>query len=292
VSFRPLALALTALLALGACREQRPWSASDWRPALPPQRIVAASVLATEVLLAIAPRERIAAVHVLAADPTFSLVATEARAFALVGAEPEQLLAARPDLVICDAFTRPETLAMLDAADVPVVRTGNPASFADVAANVRRLGQLCHAERGAERLVDELERRLAALAARAGDVAQWRVANLDGALHTHGAGSLFEGVVRAAGAQCLAAQRGVGPFRKLDVETLLAWQPDALVVAGPADASTPPEWLLQQPGAALLTCVQRNRVLQLPAPVLATTSHRLVAVAETLQRALLRWEKP
>src|SRR6187200_46151 len=94
------ALAAIAVLALPAagCREQRPWSSPDWRPALPPQRIVAASVLAAEVLLAIAPRERIAAVHVLAADPVFSLVAAQARALPLVGAEPEQLLAARPDL--------------------------------------------------------------------------------------------------------------------------------------------------------------------------------------------------
>src|SRR5678815_1583931 len=122
VPIRSPGLLLTLLAGPGilcGCRQAKPRHAPDWRPAAPPQRIVAASVFATEVLLAIAPRERIAAVHVLAADPRYSLVVAEANGLPLVGAEPEQLLAAAPDLVLCDAFTRPETLALLSAADVP-----------------------------------------------------------------------------------------------------------------------------------------------------------------------------
>ncbi len=292
MSFRPLAIALTALVLPGACREPRPWSAPGWRPAAPPQRIVAGSVFATEVLLAIAPRERIAAVHVLAADPRYSLVADAVSGLPRVGAEPEQLLAAQPDLVVCDPFTRPETLALLDAADVPVVRTADAASFADVAANVRRVGSLCHLEREAERLVTDMERRLATLAERAAEIADWRVINLDGALHTHGRGSLFEAVATAAGARCLAAERGVGPFRKLDLEALLAWQPDALVVGGVESAGELPAWLRQQPGLSALECVRARRVVQVPGPLLGTTSHLLVGAVEQLQAQLLRWGKP
>lgn len=292
---RPLLAPLIAFsaLAVAGCREPAPWQQPDWRPDRPPQRIVAASLLAAEVLLAIAPRERIAAVHELVVDPRFSLAVADAQGLRTVGAGAEQLLAVEPDLVICDAFTKPETLALLGAAAVPVVQTATPATFADVAANVRRIGRLCHAEPAAERLVGELDARLRALAAHAPALGAWRVANLDGALHTHGSGSLFEALARAAGAVPLAAERGVGPFRKLHLETLLGWDPDAIVVSGeaPADGS-PPAWLAQAPGLQLLTCVRKRRIVYVPGPLLGSTSHLLAGAAERLQRTLRDWGRP
>ena len=281
-------------ISCAGCRHEPAWASPDWRPAQPPQRIVAASLLATEVLLAIAPRERIAGVHELAVDPRFSLVVDGAQGLPLVGAEAEQLLAARPDLVICDAYTRPETLALLSAAAVPVVRTANPGNFDDIAANLRRIGRLCHLEAEAGHLVTAMQTRLQALAASAPAVADRRVINLDGGLHTYGRGSLFAAVVVAAGARPLAVERGVGPFRKVDVEALLAWQPSVLVLEGSrgeADRSVPP-WIEQHPGLRLLQCVQAKAFVRVPGPLLNTTSHRLVETAELLQRELTRLGRP
>lgn len=293
---RASGLLLTLLAGPGllpACRQEQPWHAPGWRPAEPPRRIVAASVLATEVLLAIAPRERLAGVHVLAVDPRYSLVVAAAQGLPLVGAEPEQLLAAAPDLVICDAFTRPETLALLSAAAVPVVQTTTPSSFADIAANVRSIGRLCHLEAAADTVVVAMEARLRRLAARAPELAAWRVASLDGALHTYGRGSLFDALVRAAGATNLAAERGVGPFRKLDLEAVLAWQPHALVLGGAAGDDAPvPAWLAQNPGLSLLDCVRQARLVRIPGPLLGTTSHHLVDAVALLQEQLLRWGRP
>jgi ABC-type Fe3+-hydroxamate transport system substrate-binding protein len=277
------------------CRQEPAWAAADWQPPQAPQRIVAASLLATEVLLAIAPRARLAGVHELAVDGRFSLMVEAAGGLPLVGADAEQLLAVRPDLVICDAFTRPETLALLSAAAVPVVKTANPNSFDDIAGNIRHIGRLCHLQPQAEQLVAAMQERLRALTDGAAAVAAWRVINLDGGLHTYGRGSLFAAVVAAAGANPLAVERGVGPFRKVDVEALLAWQPDALVIGAgqgeEADAVVPP-WIAQHPGLQLLRCVQAGRLVRIPAPLLNTTSHRLVEAAEFLQRELGRLGKP
>lgn len=261
-------------------------------PERPPQRIVAGSILAAEVLLAIAPRERLAAVHAIAADPRFSLVAAAAAALPQVGASPEQLLAVRPDLVIVDAFTRPETLALLAAAGVPVLRTRTPQNFDDIASNIRDIGRACHLDSAAEGLVTTMQARLAALGARAAEVGPWRLCSLDGAYHTYGRPSLFDAVATVIGAQNLAADRGAGPYRKLRLETLLAWRPDALVVAGDPSREPLPAWLEQVPGLPLLPCLQQRRVLVIPGPQLATTSHLLVGAAEALQRQLLDWGRP
>ncbi|MBL9079258.1 MAG: ABC transporter substrate-binding protein [Planctomycetes bacterium] len=286
-------LLLTALPLLAACGGAAAWDAPDWRPAAPPQRIVAGSILATEVLLELAPRERLAAVHELAANPRFALTAAAVHGLPTCAAAPERLLAARPDLVIVDAFTRAETLALLRHAEVPVVRTADAASFADVAANVRRIGRVCHLDDAAERLVARMEQGLAAVRAEANAFADWRVLSLDGALHSYGRGSLPDAVLAAAGVQNLAAAHGVGAFRRLDAETVLAWRPDAIVVEAPADAEQHAgEWLRQHPGLRLLPCVQQGRIVAIPGPLLSTTSHHVVGAAEFVQATLRRWGRP
>lgn len=291
---RLLRLLLPAVASLIAgCRGDAPWDAAGWRPASPPQRIVAGSILATEVLLEIAPRERLAAVHELAADPRYSLVVDAVVGLPRVGAEPEQLLAARPDLVIVDAFTRAETLALLRQAGVPVVRTADAADFAGIAANVRTIGRVCHLETAAEDVVARMDAALAALRADAAACAGWRVCSLDGALHSYGRGSLFDAVVQAAGAQNLAGEHGVGAFRRVDAESVLAWRPDAIVVAAPADPTLRAgDWLRQHPALQLLPCVRHDRIVAIPGPLASTTSPHLVGAAEFLQATLRRWGHP
>ncbi|MBM4063155.1 MAG: ABC transporter substrate-binding protein [Planctomycetes bacterium] len=285
--------ASAALLAAAACGAGSTAGPDDLRPAAPPQRIVAGSLLAAEVLLELAPRRRLAGVHSLAADPHFSLVAAEASGLPLVGAEPEQLLAARPDLVVVDAFTRPETVAILRSAGVPILRTAPAASFADVAANVLRIGRACHLDDAAEGMAKRLHERVDEVRAAGAGLAAWRVCSLDGALHTYGQGSLFDAVVTTAGATHLAAQRGVGPFRKLDVEALLAWQPDALVIGcRPGGEQHERAWLRQVHGLQHLACVQKDRLVFVPGPLLGATSPRLVEAAVLLQERLRAWGKP
>jgi iron complex transport system substrate-binding protein len=289
--FRPLLSGV--LLLIAACRGDAPWDAPGWRPERPPQRIVAASILATEVLLELAPRDRIAAVHELAADPRYSLVVAAVEGLPRVAAAPEQLLAARPDLVIVDAFTRAETIALLRQASVPVVRTADASDFDGIAANVRLIGRVCHLEREADAVVDRMSVALRAVRAGAGEVEGWRLCSLDGALHTYGRGSLLDAVLTAAGATNVAAERGVGPFRRLDAEAVLAWRPDAIVVAAsPGAEQRAGDWLQQHPGLRLLPCVQHDRLLAIPAPLLSTTSPRLVETAVFVQRLLRSWGRP
>jgi ABC-type Fe3+-hydroxamate transport system substrate-binding protein len=252
----------------------------------PPVRIVAASVLSSEVLLAIAPRQRIAGVHVLAADPRYSEAAPAAASMSLVGGDPEQLIGVRPDLVLLDEFTRAEVPILLASVSIPTVRTRPATDFAGVADNVRLIGWATGCDVAAEDLVAATEQRLREVAAAGADVASWRVMNLNGALDTYGSRSLLDAAVRAAGARHLPAERGVGGYQKLDVETVLAWRPDALLVGDFAD------WLQQHPGLQLLPCVRRGRVLCLPSSLLGSTSHHAVEIAARLRRQLQVWGTP
>lgn len=257
-----------------------------------PRRVVAGSIFAAEVLVELAPPGLLVGVHELVADPAFCAVAGKLANLPKVGASPEQLLAVRPDLVVLDAYTRPETLALLRAASIPVLQLAAPRSFADIAANIRSLARTCGLQAPGEVLVAQMQDRLRQLEAAQAGLQSWAVCSLDGAYHTYGAGSLFDAVLQAVGVRNLAAERGAGMFRKLSLESLLAWRPDALVVAAETAAAGRPAWLDQVPGLALLACYQRERFVVLPGALLGSTSHHLVEVAATIQQHLLAWGRP
>lgn len=258
-----------------------------------PARVVAASVLSAEVLLEIAPRERVAAVLGLATDARYSECAAAAATVPTTGADPEQLIAQRPDLVIVDEFSRAEVPLLLRAAGIAVVRTSPASDYDGVADNVRRIGWAIGCDAAAEQLAASMAARLAALAAAAAAVADWRVMNLNGDLDTYGAHSLLDAAVRAAGARHLPAERGVGGYQKLDVETVLAWRPDALIIGvEPGADEAFATWLRQHPGLGLLPCVQRGRILYMPNSLLGATSHHAVGIAERIQLQLRAWGRP
>lgn len=291
VFLRPLLPAVAVLACLAGCTERQPWHEPGWRPGEPPQRVVAGSVLAAESLLGVLPRDRLAAAHTFAADAGYSLVADGAAGVTLVGATPEQLLSVDPDLVLVDAYTRAETLALLAAAGVPVVRTCDPHGFADIEHNLRTIARVTHLDRELDAVVKRMRERLQQVEQSGKALASWRLLSLDGALHTYGEGSLFDAVARAAGATNIAAEHGVGAFRKLDIEEVLAWRPDAIVLSGEPGASVP-EWMRQFPGLDLLPCVQKGRLLFVPGPLLSTTSHHLVEAAASVQEQLREWKTP
>lgn len=281
------------VVCLAGCDQQFAWDAPDWRPAEPAQRIVAGSVLALESLLEVMPPERFAAVHTIAADPRYSLVADLAAGLQQVGATPEQLLSVRPDLVLVDAYTQAETLSLLSAAKVPVIRTVDPRTFADIDANLRTLGRVTHLEGAVEEIIARTHEQLVGIRKQADQLPTWRLLSLDGAMHTLGTNSLLDLIVKTAGARNVASENGVGAFRKLDIEEVLAWQPDAIVLSGsPPEDGGLPKWMEQCPGLPLLSCLKKGRIVYVPGRMLTTTSHRIVDSVEYVQQKLMQWGKP
>ena len=193
---RAAALPVLSIACLLGCSDRHAWELDGWRPDAPPVRVVLGSVLAAESLLSVLPAERLAGAHEFAADPGYSLVAGRARGVPLVGSTPEALLSARPDLVLVDAYTRAETLALLAAAGVPVVRTVDPHGFDDIETNLRMLGRVTHLEDEVGAVADAMRAELGQVAKVAEEMPDWRLLSLDGALHTYGEGSLFDAIVR------------------------------------------------------------------------------------------------
>jgi len=256
-----------------------------------PQRILAGSVLAAEVLLSepLRPaRPRLRAVHVIAEDPRYSAVHEEARAFGKsVPAAPEAMLAQGADLILLDAFTSQATVDLMREAQATVVRTRPFSGFGDVAANLRLVGYATGCDREVEELVREMERILDAAAAGAEDRRGFRVMNLTSNYFTYGKGSMMDAVIRHVGATNLAAERGFGAFEAVGEEGAYAMDPDVLVVSADGDGEGEPGgWLRAHPLLGRLACVREGRIVAIPSRILDSTSHHVANAARILAERL------
>ena len=204
-------------------------------PAVPPQplaasaprRVLSINVCADQLLLALLPPARIAGVTWLARDPAMS---QQWRAAARVPAgtgTAEEVLRAKPDLVIAGRWTTPATRALLRRLGLPLLEIGDADDFPAIRAQVRQVAAAVGERARGEALVARLDAGVARLAAapRAGV----RVAAWDAAGFAARRGSLFDTLLGAAGADNVAAERAG------DIETLVALHPALLIRGGSAD---------------------------------------------------------
>jgi iron complex transport system substrate-binding protein len=196
-----------------------------------PSRIVSQTLGTDEILLAICPPERIVALSNLAEDENYSNVAEEARRVAgrtTHGAE--QILQLQPDLIFVASYSRAETVQLLKASRAPVFRFADFNSIADIKGNIRTVGHAVGCDAEAEGLIRQMDKSLAAVRARVpSDRPPVRVMSFGQVGYTGGANTIFDDMVRAAGAINVSAENGIDGFAKISTEKLIEWQPDVII---------------------------------------------------------------
>jgi len=192
-----------------------------------PQRIVSINLCADAYLMAMADKTQIAALSPFSRDPSFSYYYRQAGAWPSVRSNAEAVLALKPDLVLSGPYLDLETRAMLGRFGVRMVDVGDVKNFSDIAAQTRSIaGLIGHPDRG-EKLVDEMQAQLAAIATPR--------APLPVAVHYQrqgyvtGTGTLMDDVMRRAGIQNLAARLGDMQLAHIDLETIIAARPDYII---------------------------------------------------------------
>ena len=159
------------------------------------------------------------------------------------------------------------------AAGTPILRWSRFDSFADVLDQVRLLGAAVGEEAGAAALGARVTALLDDLSARLRGVRPKRVLYYDPPVYTMGRGTLVgEMLARAGGANVVDEIGIVGPGQ-IGLETVLALEPEAIVVPRYADNSS----ALRTLGASAIwrevPAVRAGRVLEVPGAWIATVSH-------------------
>lgn len=255
----------------------------------PPKRIVSQTLATDEILLAICPAERIAALSSLAEDESYSNVAAEAKKHpgrCTQGAE--QILKLEPDLIFAASYNRAETVQQLRASRAPVFRFASFNSIADIQANVRTVGHAVGRDAEAGAVVRRMDEALAAVRGR---VPTGRPAprvmsyGLDG--FTAGANTTFDDIARAAGAVNVGAANGLDGFAKVSVEKVAEWQPEVIVAgASRGEIEAVRRALLADPVIKATRAGREGRVIVIDNRHFLSVSQNVVHAVEDLADGL------
>ncbi|MEQ1711607.1 MAG: ABC transporter substrate-binding protein, partial [Hyphomicrobium sp.] len=192
----------------------------------PPRRIVSLNLCTDQILLDLVPRDRIAALSELVADPALSGRVAAAEGLPLVRGHAEEVLALAPDLVIAGEYSTPVTVDLLRRLGVRVVQVPLAFDFAGIRKAVRAVAEAAGVTAEGEAMVARFDQRLAAARAFGGgdrgvDSATPHSKNPDAprpsavVFHVNslasGTGSLLDEIVRAAGYRNAAHSMRLGP---------------------------------------------------------------------------------
>ncbi|MEF8793183.1 ABC transporter substrate-binding protein [Thiohalorhabdus sp.] len=204
-----------------------------------PPRVVSINACTDQLVLKLADPDQIASVSEYAGSPSFSVMAEVAKAYPKNQGHAEEVLVHDPDLVISGPYTNRATANRLEALGYRVVTLDSPDTFPGIRDNLRRMGRLLgHPER-AQRLIERMDRILAAVAAELPpENRRLRALALRPNGVTVGKGSLLDTVMQAAGLRNVGRELGAGSYRELPLEHLVATQPDLLVLAS-SDTAQP-----------------------------------------------------
>ncbi|MGH9845293.1 MAG: ABC transporter substrate-binding protein, partial [Blastocatellia bacterium] len=254
-----------------------------------PQRIVSQTLGTDEILLAICPPERVVALSNLAEDGNYSNVVEEARQIPGRTTEgPEQILQFKPDLIFVASYSRAETVELLKASKAPVFRFANFDSIADIKSNIRTVGYATGTDAAAEKLIRQMDEDLAAVRARIPKSESLvRVMSYDQLGYTAGANTIFDDVVRAAGAVNVSAEQGIKSFAKINSEKIVEWQPDFLITsANQGKEKSVHDRLLEDPAVGTSKAGRAGRIVLIDNRHFLTVSHHVVRFVEDLANGL------
>jgi iron complex transport system substrate-binding protein len=252
----------------------------------PAQRIVSLNLCTDELLLRLADPARVASVTWLSRNPAGSNVSDLAERVPINYGLAEQIIASDPDLVLAGTFTTRIAVGMLKRTAIPIVEFPVPRSFDEVREQIRDVARLVQAEDKGKHLIAEIDRRVAAIAAKPRAVRPTAVVlNPNGA--TVGQGTLADQVMTAAGLDNIAARLRSGNDGQIPLEIVALHEVDVLIVNAARDG--PPSKATEVLSHPILSKLSRTRIVVMPGrlwscggPGVAEAVERLDAVADDI----------
>lgn len=225
--------------------------------AAPPQRVISTNLCADQLVLGLLPRDRIAAVSPLAADPSLSAAANTARGLPVVMPSAEDVIRHRPDLVVAGSFRERKAAEIVARQGIAVHRLPAPDSLAATHAMIRALAARLEVPEAGDAMIADLARQLADAQASGGAGRTALVWRPNG--YTSGPQSISGEILAAVGFRNLAGDLGVTRGGTLSVEAVLAAKPDVLVVDDHMNQATSrAQALVVHPALAALPAERRR----------------------------------
>ena len=193
-----------------------------------PRRIVSTNLCTDQFVLALADRDQIAGVSRAGQDPFYSPLSELAKGLPAHRGGAEEIVMMRPDLVVAGAYTRADTVHLLDRLSVPVLNVPAATRIQDLFPQIRQVADvLGHPDRGAE-LSRALRQRYRAFTVpeERGTGVLYRPGG-----YALGRDTIADDVLRAVGIGNIGSDLGIKGEDRLALEQLILSPPDFLILA-------------------------------------------------------------
>lgn len=226
-----IALLAGALLAAG-CAPTPPREQPD--SAAP--KIVSLNPCLDAILVEIAPPDQVLALSHYSRDTgSSSIPAHVAARYGVTGGTAEEVIAARPDLVLASTFLPQPTRTALERAGLTVATFGSPTSIAASIAQVREVAKLAGRESEGEALAARIAVTPSMPSGAPIGALLWQPDEI-----VAGEATLIAELLRDEGFVSHAAARGLKQADRVSLEAVLADPPRVLLVAGDAPGQRHP----------------------------------------------------
>ena len=253
----------------------------------PPQRILTYSLGHDEMVLALVPAERIAALGKFTGNPSYSNVAELAAQFPVYEKGAENVLAQNPDIFIVSRSTKADIVELVKEAGVPVARPDLEDAAEGNISQILLLGYMLGAEERALELTEEIRQRLetvTGLVPPPGDASRPAVISItrwSDSISISGGGTTGSALIEAAGGVNAAARDGIDGFQKISVESILAMNPDFILIPQDGEgAANLRDDLMNDPVLATVPSVMNEQIHVVHPPNYIVLSHWTVRGVE------------
>lgn len=203
-----------------------PVAAQDRQPA----RVVSLNLCTDQLLLDLAPRERIAGLSPFAADAAQSFLAEQVRGLPILSGTAEEVMVIRPDLVVSGTFTKRATREFIRRQGIPIEEFPPVQSLAETRAQIARFGEITGAREKAAIRIAEIGLAIGELQA-AASPRKLRVLPLARRGWVSGADSLMSELLAEAGLVNAAGELGLAAGGMIGLEQVIALRPDAILLS-------------------------------------------------------------
>jgi iron complex transport system substrate-binding protein len=247
-----------------------------------PVRIIPHSVGIGEILWAICPRERMIAFHEFTADPRFSFISKLVnRNFSLFSSkDTEQIIGHQPDLLLTVFYSGADFKEKLTQASIQYVDLGYFGNLESITYQIRLIGQMIGEEGNAEALIERMTDAGKALQKQLpSGTSKLRILHYGEGGYVTGRNTTFNAVCGLIGCVNVAAENGVTTLSQIDYETLLRWDPDAIIL--PMEQRVK-EKIMSMNILSFSKAVKNRQVFEVPGIYLNASSQFIMATANLI----------
>ncbi|MCL6454024.1 MAG: ABC transporter substrate-binding protein [Alicyclobacillus sp.] len=234
-----------------------------------PQRIASTTEGTDEILTALVPKKDIVLVTNYADDPQYSNVTQLVKGIPTIqNPNAEQVIAAKPDLVLMASYTNQNVVKQIEQAGIPSYEFNDFNSIADIERNIEVVGKLVGNEAGAEKLVANMQSQLHQV--QDAVKGQQKVTVLDYSSYGYAAGAsttVNDVIVDAGGINAAAKLNG---WQQITDEEVVKLNPDVIIDA--SDDKGFVQKLLHNPALQTVSAIKNRRVYSVNSADLTSVS--------------------